>query len=159
MEARVEATLQQLSQATSNPPFPNTRRSSNKTRQAPYPSTSPCKASKQVDNRQSDPPPISNVPFVNQANLNSHAVTDVSDETNTIFAAACTSIWNGKRGVACNWNKQGYLEIAKGTDAGLELCADWQRPNGCTSRAHPEKHRCSGCTNSGHGASSCPDGD
>ncbi|KAJ3809889.1 hypothetical protein F5876DRAFT_42981, partial [Lentinula aff. lateritia] len=70
-----------------------------------------------------------------------------------------TSIWNGKRGVACNWNKQGYLKIAKGTNAGLELCANWQRPNGCTSCAHPEKHWCSGCTNSSHGASSCPDGE
>ncbi|KAJ3806340.1 hypothetical protein F5876DRAFT_21931, partial [Lentinula aff. lateritia] len=70
-----------------------------------------------------------------------------------------TSIWNGKHGVMCHWNKQGFLEITDGTNAGQELCADWQRPNGCTSQAHPEKHRCSGCMSTSHGANSCPEGE
>ncbi|KAJ3924200.1 MAG: hypothetical protein NXY57DRAFT_882509, partial [Lentinula lateritia] len=65
-----------------------------------------------------------------------------------------TMLWNGKQGVLCNWNSSSYLEILRGTYMGLELCADWQHPNGCTNKAHPEKHQCSGCTNSGHGAES-----
>lgn len=69
-----------------------------------------------------------------------------------------STLWNNKREVLCNWNAKHYLEIAKGTHKGLELCADWQRPNGCTERDHPEKHRCSGCASTAHGAEGCPEG-
>ncbi|KAJ3809619.1 hypothetical protein F5876DRAFT_16200, partial [Lentinula aff. lateritia] len=66
-----------------------------------------------------------------------------------------TTLWNGKQVVLCNWNRNGYLEISRGTYVGLELCVDWQHPNGCTSRMHPEKHCCLGCAHSSHGAENC----
>ncbi|KAJ3779519.1 hypothetical protein GGU11DRAFT_694022, partial [Lentinula aff. detonsa] len=77
------------------------------------------------------------------------------------FVKKCsrTSIWNNSRKVICDWNEKSYLEICEGIHKGLELCADWQRTNGCTNRGHTEKHRCSGCASTNHGANGCPDGE
>ncbi|KAJ3985632.1 hypothetical protein F5890DRAFT_1125799 [Lentinula detonsa] len=77
------------------------------------------------------------------------------------FVRKCsrTSIWNNSRKVICDWNEKSYLEICEGIHKGLELCADWQRTNGCTNRGHTEKHRCSGCASTNHGANGCPDGE
>ncbi|KAJ3780140.1 hypothetical protein GGU11DRAFT_693577 [Lentinula aff. detonsa] len=58
----------------------------------------------------------------------------------------------------CNWNGNKRLEFSSGIHKGLEVCANWQRPNGCTEENHPKKHRCSGCASSNHGAEECPDG-
>ncbi|KAJ4494028.1 hypothetical protein C8J55DRAFT_447914 [Lentinula edodes] len=154
MEARVDAKLQKLSQITSTPPFPSPRQSSGKARQTPYPSTSPRKASRQPDN----PNFQRSFRDLNQAPL-TRCHRCLGRDRHDVRHCSRTSLWNRKRGVTCKWNKQGFLEITSGTNAGLELCADWQRRNGCTSKAHPEKHRCSGCTSSSHGASSCPEGE
>ncbi|KAJ3792355.1 hypothetical protein GGU11DRAFT_656653, partial [Lentinula aff. detonsa] len=66
-----------------------------------------------------------------------------------------TLLWNNKQRVICEWNARNFLEISAGIHKGVELCADWQRSNGCTSSSHPEKHRCSGCASPNHGAESC----
>jgi hypothetical protein len=39
---------------------------------------------------------------------------------------------------------------------GNPLCLDWQRLKGCQSSSHSERHRCSGCGKSSHGAQACP---
>ncbi|KIK34773.1 hypothetical protein CY34DRAFT_97328, partial [Suillus luteus UH-Slu-Lm8-n1] len=36
------------------------------------------------------------------------------------------------------------------------LCVDWQRSRSCTSRSHDERHVCSGCLATSHGAQNCP---
>ncbi|KAG2138545.1 hypothetical protein DEU56DRAFT_715582, partial [Suillus clintonianus] len=36
------------------------------------------------------------------------------------------------------------------------LCVDWQRSRSCTSRSHDERHVCSGCLATSHGAQHCP---
>ncbi|KAF8465633.1 hypothetical protein DFH94DRAFT_639669, partial [Russula ochroleuca] len=60
-------------------------------------------------------------------------------------------LWDGSSGAA---RKHGLGKLV-GTD-GSPLCYDWQLPRGCQSTSHPEKHRCSGCGRSSHGAQSCP---
>jgi hypothetical protein len=60
-------------------------------------------------------------------------------------------LWNGSPGRA----RKGELGTMVGPD-GLPLCFDWQLPKGCRSTFHPEKHRCSGCGKTNHGAQSCP---
>ncbi|KAJ3769840.1 hypothetical protein FB446DRAFT_623663, partial [Lentinula raphanica] len=70
-----------------------------------------------------------------------------------------TSFWNGEGKVLCNWNARRYLEITNGQHKGLELCGNWQSPNGCTESTHPQKHRCSGCAAPDHGADTCLKGE
>lgn len=68
------------------------------------------------------------------------------------YATCNTStLWNRQKGKARK-NSQGRLVTADG----LILCFDWQLPAGCQMSSHPEKHRCSGCGKSNHGAQSCP---
>jgi hypothetical protein len=35
------------------------------------------------------------------------------------------------------------------------LCVDWQRGKACTTRSHDERHLCSGCLSTSHGAQHC----
>ncbi|KAJ3792981.1 hypothetical protein GGU11DRAFT_442783, partial [Lentinula aff. detonsa] len=79
-------------------------------------------------------------------------------DKHNICRCSRTLLWNGKKNVLCKWNTKGYLEITMGQFAGLKLCAEWQRPNGCINRKHTEKHRCSGCASTYHGADGCPEG-
>jgi hypothetical protein len=39
---------------------------------------------------------------------------------------------------------------------GNSLCFQWQLTKGCSKSTHLEKHRCSGCGSSSHGAQKCP---
>ena len=39
---------------------------------------------------------------------------------------------------------------------GVALCFDWQLPGGCQNSHHSQRHKCSGCGKSGHGAQACP---
>ncbi|KAH8976764.1 hypothetical protein EDB86DRAFT_2820336 [Lactarius hatsudake] len=59
-------------------------------------------------------------------------------------------LWDGSTGAVRK--DQGKLV---GTD-GLPVCFDWQVPKGCASASHPERHKCSGCGKSDHGAQTCP---
>ena len=38
---------------------------------------------------------------------------------------------------------------------GRAVCADWQRVSGCPSSRHDNRHICSGCASSSHGAQEC----
>ena len=63
-----------------------------------------------------------------------------------------SKLWNGSPPGAAKKNEQGRLVAADG----FPLCFDWQVPKGCTSASHPDRHRCSGCGKSDHGAQTCP---
>jgi hypothetical protein len=39
---------------------------------------------------------------------------------------------------------------------GRPVCADWQRYSGCSSSRHDNRHICSGCAATSHGAQDCP---
>ena len=39
---------------------------------------------------------------------------------------------------------------------GRALCADWQRSSGCPTARHDNRHICSGCASTAHGAQECP---
>lgn len=69
------------------------------------------------------------------------------------FFARCeeTKLWNGSVASAQK-NEQGRLVAANGQP----LCFDWQLPRGCTSTTHTDRHKCSGCGSSDHGAQNCP---
>ncbi|KIK52988.1 hypothetical protein GYMLUDRAFT_77645 [Collybiopsis luxurians FD-317 M1] len=149
--AQLRRELQQLTQT----PAPHTPSPHSKTRPAPYPPTSPRKAS---GTKNSETTSFQrSFRNANQAQL-ARCHRCLCRDKHDIRRCTRTTLSGGKRDVLCNWNSKGYLEITHGTHAGLELCAEWQRPNGCTSRKHPEKHRCSGCASTLHGAEGCPDG-
>ncbi|KAG2744526.1 hypothetical protein P692DRAFT_20644595, partial [Suillus brevipes Sb2] len=66
----------------------------------------------------------------------------------------CTAerLWdNTFPAVATRTNKHLLL---RGSDK--PLCVDWQRVGSCSSNAHSERHICSGCLTTTHGAQSCP---
>ena len=60
-------------------------------------------------------------------------------------------LWDGSA-PAARKNEQGRFAAA----SGQRLCFDWQLPRGCTSTAHSDRHRCSGCGSADHGAQNCP---
>ncbi|KAF8267698.1 hypothetical protein EI94DRAFT_1580251 [Lactarius quietus] len=60
-------------------------------------------------------------------------------------------LWDGSAS-ATQKNEQGQLVAADG----LPICFDWQILRGCSSTSHPDRHRCSGCGRSDHGAQGCP---
>ena len=60
-------------------------------------------------------------------------------------------LWDGSVG-SPRKNKQGRLVAANG----LPICFDWQMPQGCASTSHSDRHRCSGCGKTNHGAQTCP---
>ena len=61
-----------------------------------------------------------------------------------------TKLWDGSASGARK-NEQGRLVAADG----FALCFDWQLPKGCGSTGHLDRHRCSGCGKSDHGAQGC----
>lgn len=63
-----------------------------------------------------------------------------------------TTLWDNKTPARCVQNKHGHLS----NPAGIELCTNYQRLNGCTDTTHPTKHECSECGEPSHGAASCP---
>lgn len=136
------------------PPTQPTRNTPHKHRNTPYPSTSPRKASSMKE----EPDLQKSFRDANQPRL-PRCHRCLGRDKHDIRRCSRTSLWNGKKDVLCGWNAKGYLEILAGLFAGLELCAEWQRPNGCTSRKHSEKHRCSGCASTNHGADGCPEGE
>ena len=62
-----------------------------------------------------------------------------------------TRLWDGSP-CAARRNEQGRLVA----ESGLPLCFDWQVPKGCKSTGHLERHVCSGCGGTDHGAQGCP---
>ena len=60
-------------------------------------------------------------------------------------------LWDGSPSAARK-NEQGRLVTANG----FALCFDWQVPKGCKSTSHLDRHICSGCGGSDHGAQACP---
>jgi hypothetical protein len=63
-------------------------------------------------------------------------------------------LWDNKTPTSCRRSTDGRLVNSQG----LQLCYDWQRPNGCASTGKDHIHECSGCGNPNHGAQSCPRG-
>ena len=66
--------------------------------------------------------------------------------------AKCSSstLWNG--GTArCSRNDRGRIV----NPHGVEVCTEFQREQGCTSRSSRHVHECSGCGKSTHGADTC----
>lgn len=63
-------------------------------------------------------------------------------------------LWDNKTPTSCRRSAEGRLVNAQG----LQLCYDWQRPNGCASTSKDHIHECSGCGNTDHGAQKCPRG-
>ena len=61
------------------------------------------------------------------------------------------TLWNGEK-ARCHRNDQGRLV----SPAGLIICSDWQRPNGCSTSGAGHRHECSGCGKNDHGAQECP---
>ncbi|KAG2093714.1 uncharacterized protein F5147DRAFT_558869, partial [Suillus discolor] len=60
-------------------------------------------------------------------------------------------LWDGVQPtVATRTNKQLLLRASN-----KPLCIDWQRSR-CTSQSHDDRHICSGCLATTHGAQSCP---
>jgi hypothetical protein len=60
-------------------------------------------------------------------------------------------LWDGTDASARK-NEHGKLVAADG----LPLCYDFQLPKGCSSSLHLDRHTCSGCGKTGHGAQKCP---
>jgi hypothetical protein len=63
-------------------------------------------------------------------------------------------LWDNRTPTSCRRSTEGRLINSQG----LQLCYDWQRPNGCASTSKDHIHECSGCGNLDHGAQSCPRG-
>ncbi|KAG2082664.1 uncharacterized protein F5147DRAFT_590319, partial [Suillus discolor] len=66
----------------------------------------------------------------------------------------CTAVrlWDSSfPAVATRVNKQLLLRSSD-----KPLCVDWQRARGCSSHSHGERHVCSGCLSTSHGAQLCP---
>ena len=59
-------------------------------------------------------------------------------------------LWDGSAN-ASRKGEQGVLVAANG----LPLCFNWQIPRGCNSVSHPDRHSCSGCGRTNHGAQGC----
>jgi hypothetical protein len=76
-------------------------------------------------------------------------------ETTKIRFTECeaTRTWDGAHRTLSRRNSRKELVSIS---SGLPLCVDWQRERGCNVGRHAERHRCSGCDSTGHGASSCP---
>ncbi|EIW54666.1 uncharacterized protein TRAVEDRAFT_131111, partial [Trametes versicolor FP-101664 SS1] len=66
-----------------------------------------------------------------------------------IYKCVKSKLWNGMPAFSARVGKR--IQTRKGAP----LCIAWQRPNGCASDEHPERHVCSGCGGTDHGASSC----
>jgi hypothetical protein len=64
-------------------------------------------------------------------------------------AAALT--WDGKHDTISE-----RIHKALWTKDGKQLCTAWQREEGCDSTKHNNRHTCSGCRATTHGAQSCP---
>jgi hypothetical protein len=60
-------------------------------------------------------------------------------------------LWDGSPG-SVRKSGQGKLLGQNGDP----ICYDWQLPKGCPHTSHPERHKCSGCGGSSHGAQACP---
>ncbi|KAG2061226.1 hypothetical protein BDR06DRAFT_838303, partial [Suillus hirtellus] len=48
-------------------------------------------------------------------------------------------LWDGKTPTSCRRNTEGRLVNAHG----LQLCYDWQCPNGCSNTSKEHNHQCS----------------
>ncbi|KAJ7337676.1 hypothetical protein DFH08DRAFT_705361 [Mycena albidolilacea] len=67
------------------------------------------------------------------------------------WACSRGPLWDGS--CAC-WmrNEQGRPI----NPSGIELCSDFQHPEGCSSKGHDKKHECAGCGQHNHGVQKCP---
>ena len=62
-------------------------------------------------------------------------------------------LWDGR---TPTYAKRGTRRLIVVKTSGALICASWQRPPGCSERAHNARHVCSGCGSSQHGAHWCP---
>ncbi|KAI0037963.1 hypothetical protein FA95DRAFT_1506252 [Auriscalpium vulgare] len=60
-------------------------------------------------------------------------------------------LWDDSRATRCTRNARDRLAVGD-----TEICLAWQLPNGCQSTNHLERHACSGCGDTSHGANGCP---
>ncbi|KAG1730064.1 hypothetical protein EDB19DRAFT_1741483 [Suillus lakei] len=87
-------------------------------------------------------------------NTRSPAVCAVCLGRNSHSFIECTAerLWDSAfPSVATRSNKQLLLRSSD-----KPLCVDWQRAIGCSSHSHSERHVCSGCLATTHGAQNCP---
>ncbi|THH28602.1 hypothetical protein EUX98_g5575 [Antrodiella citrinella] len=75
----------------------------------------------------------------------------LSREYHVLSKCDSPTIFDGSAAYASR-NDQGRIVDKNG----IELCMEWQRPNGCPSRSRSHRHDCSGCGRSDHGANNCP---
>ncbi|KIL59849.1 hypothetical protein M378DRAFT_60503, partial [Amanita muscaria Koide BX008] len=68
-----------------------------------------------------------------------------------ISECRAVTLWDGKTASRCT-KHDGQLT----NPHRRPICLDWQRPGGCNHRDHSERHECSGCGASQHGAQQCP---
>jgi hypothetical protein len=107
--------------------------------------------------RAQSPPPYSTSPrktsrmfFPEGANSRGPAICAVCLGIFKHDVSKCSSdsFWDGSK-ARCRRNDKGRII----NPAGLVLCVDWQRPNGCSASGH--NHECSGCGKQDHGAQKC----
>ncbi|KAH9853429.1 hypothetical protein C2E23DRAFT_728308 [Lenzites betulinus] len=74
--------------------------------------------------------------------LGKHPISEVS---------ACNrpTLWNGRPAFSMRIGRRIQ------SNEGAPICISWQRPSGCSSGDHPERHICSGCGRADHGAFEC----
>ncbi|KZP32497.1 hypothetical protein FIBSPDRAFT_722575, partial [Athelia psychrophila] len=60
--------------------------------------------------------------------------------------------WDRKHDTFAKRTTSGHLVAREGNNP---LCLDWQRPSGCSTRTHDNRHLCSGCGDVSHGATLC----
>ena len=107
--------------------------------------------------RAQSPPPYTTSPrkasrsfFPEGANSRGPAICAVCLGIFKHDVSKCSSdtFWDGTK-ARCRRNDKGRII----NPAGLILCVDWQRPNGCSASGH--NHECSGCGKQDHGAQKC----
>ncbi|KAJ6510709.1 hypothetical protein C8R45DRAFT_814654, partial [Mycena sanguinolenta] len=70
----------------------------------------------------------------------------------SIATCASECLWDNSGRTRCTRNGNGQIV----TPENQILCVDWQRPDGCPSSSHDQRHECSGCGKKTHGAQACP---
>lgn len=132
-----------------SPPAHNTRRRRSASPHRATHSLPPKPTNSRYD-RRPGPPPAS---FPRGAHATGPIVCAICLGRREHIVSKCTApvLWNGAPS-RCRRSSRGQIL----NPLGFEICLDWQRSKGCSSRKHPEKHECSGCGLADHGASTCP---
>lgn len=93
-------------------------------------------------------------PFRNGASSQSPAACAIclGRHLHNVRMCASTTTWEGGK----VWSRRGDNGRLFSISSGAALCLDWQQPVGCSSNDHPQRHICSGCGKTDHGAQNCP---